>query len=52
LYTFVETLGEGAFGKVCKALFKPSGEEMAVKIIKEERMGNEANRERLIQLTI
>ena len=39
LYEFKETLGEGAFGKVSKCRFKPTGEIMAVKMLKEERMG-------------
>jgi serine/threonine protein kinase len=31
-YEFQELLGEGAFCKVFKALYKPTGEEVAVKV--------------------
>ena len=37
LYQFFEVVGEGAFSIVHRAIFMPSGEEMAVKIIKDER---------------
>jgi len=37
LYEFHEDLGEGAFGQVKKATFKPTGEIMAVKMLKAER---------------
>lgn len=37
LYDFLEKIGEGAFSIVHKALFKPTGEIMAVKILKQER---------------
>ena len=37
LYQFFEVIGEGAFSIVHRALFLPTGEEMAVKIIKEEK---------------
>jgi len=37
LYEFFEPLGEGSFSRVYKALFKPTGETMAVKMIKEEK---------------
>ena len=50
MYAFGETLGEGAFGKVSKAIFKPTGEAMAVKVIKEERMG--AAKDRMIRLSV
>ncbi len=32
-YKFLETIGEGTFGKVKKVLFLPTGKELAVKII-------------------
>ena len=32
-YKFLETIGEGTFGKVKKVLFLPTGKEMAIKII-------------------
>ena len=35
LYEFYEELGSGAFSTVYKAIFLPSGEEIAVKVIKE-----------------
>ena len=37
LYTFYEQMGEGSFSHVFKAMFKPTGEVMAVKIIKAEK---------------
>ena len=37
LYQFDKVLGEGTFGSVQKAVFKPTGEEIAVKILKQER---------------
>jgi len=37
LYEFEADLGEGAFGQVKKATFKPTGEIMAVKMLKAER---------------
>jgi len=38
LYEFYEYLGEGGFSTVHRAMFLPTGEEMALKIIKEERL--------------
>lgn len=32
-YEFLEVLGEGSFGKVYKAIYKPTKEEIAVKVI-------------------
>lgn len=37
LYTFQDKIGEGAFSVVFKAIFKPTGETIAVKILKEDR---------------
>ena len=37
LYEFDQVMGEGTFGSVQKALFKPTGEQIAVKILKQER---------------
>ena len=37
LYQFFEVVGEGAFSNVQRAIFLPTGEELAVKIIKDER---------------
>ena len=37
LYQFFEVVGEGAFSIVHRAIFLPTGEEIAVKVIKEER---------------
>lgn len=37
LYEFFEDIGEGAFSNVKRALFLPTGEEMAVKILKTEK---------------
>lgn len=37
LYHFFDEIGEGAFSNVRRALFLPSGEEMAVKILKSEK---------------
>jgi serine/threonine protein kinase len=37
LYEFFNEIGEGAFSNVRRALFLPTGEEMAVKILKEEK---------------
>jgi serine/threonine protein kinase len=37
LYTFYEKIGEGAFSTVHRALFKPTGEIIAVKILRPER---------------
>jgi len=34
LYSFQEKIGEGAFSTVHRALFKPTGETIAVKILK------------------
>ena len=36
LYEFFEKIGEGAFSNVRRALFLPTGEELAVKILKSE----------------
>lgn len=36
MYEFHEDLGEGAFGQVKRATFKPTGEIMAVKMLKED----------------
>lgn len=37
LYEFSQALGEGTFGAVQKAIFKPTEEPMAVKLLKSER---------------
>lgn len=37
LYDFYEELGEGGFSTCFRAYFKPTGEEMAVKILKAEK---------------
>jgi serine/threonine protein kinase len=37
LYILYEKIGEGAFSTVHRGLFKPTGEIIAVKILKEER---------------
>lgn len=34
-YTYIETLGKGAFGYVVKALYKQTGETFAVKVFNE-----------------
>ena len=37
LYQLYEVLGEGAFSIVHRAIFLPTNEEIALKIIKDER---------------
>lgn len=37
LYTFHEKIGEGGFCDVFRALFLPTGEEIAVKILKQSK---------------
>jgi len=37
LYEFYELVGEGSFSRVYRALFKPTEEIMAVKVIREEK---------------
>mgnify|MGYP006212113519 CR=1 FL=1 len=37
LYEFYEVLGEGAFSTAYRAKFLPTGEEIAVKVLKAER---------------
>jgi serine/threonine protein kinase len=37
LYEFFERVGEGAFSTVYRAIFKPTREEIAVKVLKAER---------------
>ena len=37
IYDFYEELGEGGFSTCFRAYFKPTGEELAVKILKAEK---------------
>ena len=38
LYEFYENIGEGAFSTVHRVMFLPTGQEMALKVIKEDKL--------------
>ena len=46
-YTFLKTIGKGTFGKVKLGIHKPTGEQVAIKILEKSKIQNKRDLERI-----